>query len=147
MHLASSLIESKPELKENSGENLEKIYNLLFDLPSDKNPENPKFKRSLTRKNAFDLLLALSDHNRDNFSTLLKKLANFRYAVSFKEDEEFDITIGHRGSAGYVGLRNYGCTCYMNSLMQQLFMIKEFRNGILQSSIQNKEAKKESVLY
>ena len=24
---------------------------------------------------------------------------------------------------GYAGLRNFGCTCYINSLMQQYFMI------------------------
>ena len=36
-----------------------------------------------------------------------------------------------RGISGYVGLRNFGCTCYMNSLIQQLFMIPEFRRGIL----------------
>jgi len=40
-------------------------------------------------------------------------------------------TSGVRSSAGYVGLRNFGCTCYMNSLIQQLFMIPEFRAGIL----------------
>jgi len=32
---------------------------------------------------------------------------------------------------GYVGLKNLGCTCYMNSLIQQLFMIGNFREGIL----------------
>jgi len=147
LHLAASLVEAKPELKLNSLEELKKIYIFLFALPSENEPENPKFKRTLTRKNAFDLLLALSDHSRENFSYLLGKMAEFRYAVSFREDEEFDITVGHRGAAGYVGLRNYGCTCYMNSLMQQLFMIKEFRNRILQSKIPEDVIKKESVLF
>jgi ubiquitin C-terminal hydrolase len=31
----------------------------------------------------------------------------------------------------YVGLENQGSTCYMNSLLQQFFMIKEFSSSIL----------------
>ena len=40
-----------------------------------------------------------------------------------------------RSSTGYVGLKNFACTCYMNSLIQQLFMIPDLRKGILQSDI------------
>ena len=32
---------------------------------------------------------------------------------------------------GYVGIKNLGCICYMNSLNQQLFMIPGFRNDVL----------------
>jgi ubiquitin C-terminal hydrolase len=31
----------------------------------------------------------------------------------------------------YVGLYNLGCTCYMNSMLQQFFMAGELRNAIL----------------
>lgn len=39
--------------------------------------------------------------------------------------------VWEKSSTGYVGLKNLGATCYMNSLMQQLFMIPSLRNGIL----------------
>lgn len=38
---------------------------------------------------------------------------------------------GERSSTSYVGLKNLGCTCYMNSLLQQFFMMPDFRQGIL----------------
>lgn len=35
-----------------------------------------------------------------------------------------------RKETGYVGLRNLGATCYVNSLMQSLFSIAKFRNDV-----------------
>jgi ubiquitin C-terminal hydrolase len=31
----------------------------------------------------------------------------------------------------YVGIRNLGCICYMNSMLQQFFMIPSFRYNLL----------------
>ena len=36
-----------------------------------------------------------------------------------------------KSNTGYVGLKNLGCICYMNSFMQQLYMIPYFRNSII----------------
>jgi ubiquitin carboxyl-terminal hydrolase 9/24 len=35
-----------------------------------------------------------------------------------------------RGPSKYSGLRNQGCTCYMNSFLQQLFMMPELRDSM-----------------
>lgn len=39
--------------------------------------------------------------------------------------------VGPRAPKGFVGLKNAGATCYMNSVIQQLYMIPSIRNGIL----------------
>jgi hypothetical protein len=49
-------------------------------------------------------------------------------------------------SSGYVGLRNLGSTCYMNSLLQQFYMVPEFRCGIIMADDPS-EDKSDSLLY
>ncbi len=44
---------------------------------------------------------------------------------------EYIPPIGQRPHNGFVGLKNAGATCYMNSVLQQLFMIKSIRQFIL----------------
>lgn len=39
--------------------------------------------------------------------------------------------VGPRPKDGFVGLKNAGATCYMNSVLQQLFMLENLQRGIL----------------
>lgn len=39
--------------------------------------------------------------------------------------------IGPRPLQGFVGLKNAGATCYMNSVLQQLYMVESIREGLL----------------
>ncbi|CAD8174555.1 unnamed protein product [Paramecium pentaurelia] len=41
-----------------------------------------------------------------------------------------------KSQTGFVGLRNLGCICYMNSLMQQLFTLPNFRESILSLNLE-----------
>jgi len=45
---------------------------------------------------------------------------------------------GKNDAAVFAGLRNQGCTCYMNSLLQQLFMMKSLRQQLLDAPIDPK---------
>jgi ubiquitin carboxyl-terminal hydrolase 34 len=36
-----------------------------------------------------------------------------------------------RSPNGFVGIRNLGCICYMNAMLQQFYMTPTFRYGIL----------------
>ncbi len=48
---------------------------------------------------------------------------------------DFSLPIGSRPNGGFVGLKNGGATCYMNSVLQQLFMIRSIRTAILSVKI------------
>ncbi|KAJ1901575.1 ubiquitin-specific protease ubp15, partial [Coemansia sp. IMI 209127] len=47
-----------------------------------------------------------------------------------------------RAHTGYVGLKNQGATCYMNSLLQSLYFTNEFRNAVYQIPTENDDPKK-----
>src|SRR3569833_438368 len=100
---------------------------------------NPKCKRKFTRKKAFNLLLTLSHQCEENFTTLLQQLYQFKEADSGNKNKsqvtEYDAEVGMRSATGYVGLKNFGCTCYMNALIQQMFMMQDFRKGILKAEV------------
>ena len=48
---------------------------------------------------------------------------------------------------GYVGLKNMCCTCYMNSTMQNLFMVLPWRRAVLNITDMDYGDKSESIIY
>lgn len=55
----------------------------------------------------------------------------FLLACEALTEWEYLPPVGPRPPKGFVGLKNAGATCYMNSVIQQLYMIPAIRNGIL----------------
>jgi ubiquitin C-terminal hydrolase len=66
---------------------------------------------------------------------LLKHHTNFNNTAANMIDLDINI---RNANDKYIGLRNYGATCYMNSLLQQLYMITDFRNRLFQVQVDNK---------
>jgi len=115
------------------------FHNTLFNLPHVNDNESlspPQAKAPQTREAAYTLLTTLSSTNRtlSELTTLLSQ-----YFHNFQKPPRHDLShewnsdpfSRDKNPSGYVGLKNLGATCYLNSLLQQLFFIRDIRERIL----------------
>ncbi|KAF4080000.1 hypothetical protein AMELA_G00165480 [Ameiurus melas] len=80
----------------------------------------------------FELLVALAVGCVRNLKQIVDSLAEMYYqGCETLTEWEYLPPVGPRPTKGFVGLKNAGATCYMNSVIQQLYMIPSIRNGIL----------------
>ncbi|UJR08730.1 hypothetical protein I4U23_012987 [Adineta vaga] len=100
-------------------------------------PSMPICQSPMTILAAFDLLVILGTDCIDNLKLIDKYLTDLFYSAPDAALTEWDFTlpIGSRSPRGFVGLRNACATCYMNSVLQQLFMIRSIRTALLSVKI------------
>ncbi|GMF65645.1 unnamed protein product [Phytophthora lilii] len=104
----------------------------------------PKCRSDSCRRVAFDLLAELSIDNTDGLRFLLTQMANQHTLERPPEPVVATSTVStskRRSSKSskdqllqrgkYVGLKNLGCTCYLNSTIQSFFMMPRFRRQVL----------------
>ncbi|KAH8382269.1 hypothetical protein KR009_002590 [Drosophila setifemur] len=83
---------------------------------------------------ACDLLIALCQLCVPNMKLLTNTLIDF-VCTDTDPLREWDYLppVGARPTKGFCGLKNAGATCYMNSVLQQLYMVPAVRVGILRA--------------
>lgn len=95
----------------------------------------PVCRTSHTIAAASDLLVALCQNCVSNLKLLVSILTDiFSSDTEPLKEWEYLPPVGPRPVKGFVGLKNAGATCYMNSVLQQLFMIPSIRLGILSAT-------------
>lgn len=102
---------------------------------------NFKCKSARSRWAAYELLIYLSCFNNnfsmeptspDNLIYLIKDcILPLREKVTTLNTWAYNPANNERSHLGYTGLKNICCICYINSMLQQFYMISPFRNTIL----------------
>jgi hypothetical protein len=110
----------------------------------------PICKHDITRKYALQLLSQLFGKNSlEQVAAFLEPLIKNGSWRTNKREKWFIQASKLAQRTTHVGLVNLGCTCYMNSLMQQLFMSPFFRSFICSAVDQKREELpvEDNVLY
>lgn len=148
--LMKTLFETYPNLKLNKDSLIDELWKTcLFLYPGEsEQQEIPSIcKMHKFRVCTYQILAELIDsggHFDSSLSSNLNHIIELVMSELSKVPKEqrniewqwmWDPVYQAKSYTGYVGLRNLGCTCYMNSTLQQLFMIKKVRNAIMSYKI------------
>lgn len=107
----------------------------------------PKCSMPEPRAAAFSILVELAKCCPTNLERIVGWLTekHHRLTSELVKEFEYEPLIAGRAESGYVGLKNAGATCYMNSVLQQLFMQPGLQEAML--SIDSDKVDEESLLY
>ena len=102
-----------------------------FLFPPESRAEDAKCATDASRRACFDLILEITRNAPENLLYLFGLLERQQRSVRALKGWDFDISQKSVSEQNLVGLKNMGATCYMNSVLQQLYMVPVFRKRIL----------------
>jgi ubiquitin C-terminal hydrolase len=91
-----------------------------------------------TRKAAFQVLAYLIKYSSSIFEDVLKELMKLTKQAGKQMHYFWGLQVSNdikKNDTKLVGLKNQGCTCYSNSLLQCLFMTPKFRDAIMETPL------------
>ena len=115
------------------------LKEFLFTMPTDDEQDKaPICDSSSTRQAAFGVLSAYLAIAPEPFEDALQEVIDLSTSASQQIKCAWGLQVSNdvkRADVTFSGLKNQGCTCYMNSLLQQFFMNTSFRAAILNTNM------------
>ncbi|CAD8154340.1 unnamed protein product [Paramecium pentaurelia] len=146
LKLLNTLIDRIESLSTHQGL-FEQILSYLFENEGE---TRCKCKSQLSRTAGFNCFFTLlkSPQNMQKFLDVVSPL-HYTHTWRTKNFNDWNIQskFHEKSSTGYVGLYNLGCICYMNSLLQQLYMVPAFREKLLQVEDKSTGVLEENLLH
>jgi len=132
LQLAAKLVSIKDyTLSLTITERIELIKDIFYGCLFPDNTNTYKCKTNKTREIAYKLVHALAAYKTECCIYLMRDcIMPLREKVSELTTWSYNPNSHERSALGYAGLKNIGCICYINSMLQQFFMIPPFRNAI-----------------
>lgn len=129
LQLLKTLLNKKPEMK------TAKIVDFVMDKCFGMFKNTTDFgagKKHYIMRYLFDIIVeVLHSPWNSNLHGKVMKIFIYVHNIPFwRENNKWSVPNTSNSKHHYMGLINPGCICYMNSLLQQLFMIEDFRNEI-----------------
>ncbi|CAD8161247.1 unnamed protein product [Paramecium octaurelia] len=146
LKLLNVLIDKLPHLS-NNNQLFEQILSYLFENEGE---TRSKCKSQQSRTAGFNCLSTLlkNQQNMNKFLTNVSPLHSTNtWRTKHLNDWNIQSKFHEKSSTGYVGLYNLACICYMNSLLQQLYMVPAFREKLLKVEDKNTCVQEENLLH
>lgn len=121
-------------------ESMQEKYGSLADF-------SPKCCTPASQLAAYDVLRELSRASPQILRDVCLFLHNAHHQKADTTEWEYMPPVEGRAACGFVGLKNGGATCYMNAVIQQLFMTPGVAEGILNADEEGEAIDEKSVLY
>ena len=116
------------------------LYNSLFNLGVYKDDSNMNylFSKEKVRSNAFNLLSIIISIDKKYFDIISSKVIKQHTEIlPKKEGLPIFFPLRDFSKEKFIGLKNFGATCYLNSLFQQMFMIPTLYQDLFNFNITN----------
>jgi ubiquitin C-terminal hydrolase len=152
--LLAVLIESKHVQSEEDTASLIQILHQIIEeflFSKEISSSKPKCKTVMSQNLAFNVVFQIIQKlkKKQLLSDLFSKLGSIIAQATKSDRWNYNPGNRIRSSLGFVGLKNQGCTCYMNSLLQQFFMMEDFRRGIMdaQAPMEAERSRQDNLLF
>ncbi|CAD8054531.1 unnamed protein product [Paramecium primaurelia] len=106
-------------------------FNLIQFQMNPNNQSNQNYVKSKSPESRKIVYRIIIKYLKQNFNLDIIDLQTVLKQIRLYEG--FEIKLIPKSNHGFVGIRNLGCICFMNAMMQQFFMTPEFRYCMLRA--------------